>query len=107
MTERNTQRCSQPADQPDRLIEPHRISAAMTARSAQSSRGRRLAPQHGDLVSQHEQFRVFGRRRTTEQNQPTAQLREDEIEQTEGHGRSSCATAWPFPSLQLTGQADF
>jgi hypothetical protein len=26
MTERNTQRCSQPADQPDRLIEPHRFT---------------------------------------------------------------------------------
>src|SRR5882672_12207373 len=26
MTERNTQRCSQPADEPDRLIEPHRGS---------------------------------------------------------------------------------
>jgi hypothetical protein len=27
MTERNTQRCSQPADQPDRLFEPHRLAA--------------------------------------------------------------------------------
>ncbi|MGP7998646.1 MAG: NmrA family NAD(P)-binding protein, partial [Streptosporangiaceae bacterium] len=58
-------------------------------------------------MPQHEQLRVLGRRRTTEQNQPAAQPREDEIEQTEGHGRLSCPTADPDPSLQLTGQADF
>ena len=38
MTERNTQRCSQPADQPDRLIEPHRGSL------------RRHALEHGEAI---------------------------------------------------------
>jgi hypothetical protein len=65
------------------------------------------AAQHGHLVPQHEQLRILGRRRTTKQDQPAAEADEDQIEQTDGHGRTSCPTADPGPSLQLTGQADF
>jgi hypothetical protein len=42
------------------------------------------AAQHGDLVSQDEQLGVLGGRRPAEQDQPAAELDEDEIEQTEG-----------------------
>ena len=41
------------------------------------------------------------------QDQPAAEPDEDQIEQTDGHGRTSCPTTDPGPSLQLTGQADF
>jgi hypothetical protein len=61
------------------------------------------AAQHGDLVPQHEQLRVLGRWRTAEQHNPAADPDEDQIEQTEGHGRSSCPAAAPGASLQLTG----
>jgi hypothetical protein len=44
------------------------------------------AAQHGDLVPQYQQFRVLGRRRATEQNQPAAELSEDQVEQAKGHG---------------------
>jgi hypothetical protein len=44
------------------------------------------APQHGDLVPQHQQLRVLGRRRAAEQHKPAADPDEDQIEQTEGHG---------------------
>jgi len=65
------------------------------------------AAQHGDLVPQHQQFRVIGRRRTTKQDQPAADPDEDQVEQAEGHGQPSSLTADPGASLQLTGQADF
>jgi hypothetical protein len=48
------------------------------------------AAQHGDLVSQHQQLGVLGGRRATEQDQPAAEPDEDQIEQAERHGRSSC-----------------
>jgi hypothetical protein len=63
--------------------------------------------QHGNLVPQHEQFRVLGGGRAAEQDQPAAEPDEDEVEQSGGHGRSSCPMAGPRPSLQFTGQADF
>ena len=63
--------------------------------------------QHGDLVPQHQQFRVPGRRRTTNQDQPAADPDEDQVEQTKGHGQPSWLTADLGTSLQLTGQADF
>jgi hypothetical protein len=44
------------------------------------------AAQHGDLVPQHQQLDVLGRRRTAEQHKPAAEPDEDQIEQTEGHG---------------------
>jgi hypothetical protein len=44
------------------------------------------AAQHGDLVPQHEQLRVRGRRRAAEQDQPAAEPDEDQVEQAEGHG---------------------
>ena len=44
------------------------------------------AAQHGDLMPQHEQFGVLGRRCPAEQNQPAAEPAEDEVEQAQGHG---------------------
>jgi hypothetical protein len=44
------------------------------------------AAQHSDLVPQHEQLGVLGRRRAAEQDQPAAEPDEDEVEQAEGHG---------------------
>ena len=84
------------------------ISAAMTARPAQPSRGRgRSAAQPGDLVPQHQQFRVLRRGRVAGQDQPAAELNEDQVEQAKGHRRSSCPTADLGASPQLTGPADF
>ena len=62
--------------------------------------------QHGDLVAQHEQFGVLGRCRTAEQSQPAAEPDEHQVEQAEGHGRSSCSAADPH-RCSSTGQADF
>ncbi len=39
------------------------------------------AAQHGDLVPQHEQFRVLGGRRPAEQDQPAAEPDEDKVKQ--------------------------
>ncbi len=44
------------------------------------------AAQHGDLVPQHQQFGVLGRRRAAEQDKPVAEPNEDQIEQEERHG---------------------
>ena len=65
------------------------------------------AAQHGDLVPEHQELGVLGGGWPAEQDQPAADLAEDEIEQTEGHGRSSWPTEDPAASLQLTGSADF
>jgi hypothetical protein len=44
--------------------------------------GPRMGPaQHGDLMPQHQELGVLGGRRPGEQDQPAAQLDEDEIEQ--------------------------
>jgi hypothetical protein len=43
------------------------------------------AVQHCDLVPQHEQLSVLGRRRPAEQDQPAAELDKDEVEQAQGH----------------------
>ncbi len=59
--------------------------------------------QYGDLVPQHQQFRVFRGGRAAEQDQPAAEPHEDQVEQSEGHGRPSCPTAGPEPSPQFTG----
>jgi hypothetical protein len=44
------------------------------------------AAQHGDLVPQHQQLRVLGRRRAAEQDKPATEPNEDQIEQAKGHG---------------------
>jgi len=44
------------------------------------------AAQHGDLVPQHQQLDVLGRRRAAEQDQPAAQPDEDQVEQANEHG---------------------
>src|SRR6266568_4540824 len=60
------------------------------------------AAQHRDLVPQHEQFRILERRRTTQQDKPASKPHKDQIEQTQRHGRSSCPTATPHLSRQVT-----
>src|ERR1039457_2801377 len=63
------------------------------------------AAQHGDLVPQHQQLGVLGSRAPAEQDQPAAQPDENEIEQAEGHGRSSCPTAaWPIAAAHMLGR---
>ena len=42
--------------------------------------------ERGDLMPQHQELGVLGGRRPGEQDQPAAQLDEDEIEQAERHG---------------------
>jgi hypothetical protein len=44
------------------------------------------AAQHGDLVPQHQQLDVLGRRGPAGQDQPAAEPDEDQVEQTERHG---------------------
>jgi hypothetical protein len=46
--------------------------------------------QYRDLVPQDEQFDVLGRCRAAEQNQPAADPGENQVKQTNGHGRPSC-----------------
>jgi hypothetical protein len=53
-------------------------------------------------VPQHEQFRILERRRTTQQDKPASKPHEDQIEQTQRHGRSLCPTATPHLSRQVT-----
>ena len=49
--------------------------------------GPRMGPaQHGDLMPQHQKLGVLGGRRPGEQDQPVAQLDEDEIVQAERRG---------------------
>jgi len=72
-------------------------------RGGPSPTGPRLgAAQHRDLVPQHEQFRILERRRTTQQDKPASKPHEDQIEQTQRHGRSSCPAATPHLSRQVT-----
>jgi hypothetical protein len=52
--------------------------------------------------AQHEQFRIFERRRTTQRDKPASKPHEDQIEQTQRHGRSLCPTATPHLSRQVT-----
>jgi hypothetical protein len=52
-----------------------------------------LRPQHLDLVAQHEQLRVLGRRAPRQQHQPSQQLAEDQIEQSKRHPPVICAGA--------------
>src|SRR3712207_4244446 len=67
-----------------------RTSAANTARSAQPRRGFWVgSAQYGDFVTQHEKLDVLGRRRAGEQQQQVHQLKEDQVEQTPGHGSRS------------------
>jgi hypothetical protein len=44
------------------------------------------AAQDGDFVPQHQQFDVFGRGGPAGQNQPVAELNEDQVQQAKGHG---------------------
>jgi len=48
------------------------------------------APQDGDLMPQHEQPGVPGRRGAAEQDQPAAGPGEHQVEQADRHGRPSC-----------------
>ena len=79
------------------------LSARPAPRGGPSPTGPRLgAAQHRDLVPQHEQFRIRERRRTTQQDKPASKPHEDQIEQTQRHGRSLCPTATPYLSRQVT-----
>jgi len=53
-------------------------------------------------VPQHEQFRILERRRTTQQDKPASKPHEDQVEQTQRHGRSLCPAATPHLSRQVT-----
>jgi hypothetical protein len=44
------------------------------------------AAQHGNLVPQHKELDVLGRRGSAQQDQPAAEPDEDQVEQTERHG---------------------
>jgi len=44
------------------------------------------AAQHGNLVPQHEQLDVLGRRRAAQQDQPAAEPDEDQVKQAKRHG---------------------
>jgi hypothetical protein len=44
------------------------------------------AARHGDLVPQHQQLGVLGRRRAAGQDKPPRKPNEDQIEQAKGHG---------------------
>jgi hypothetical protein len=46
--------------------------------------------QHGDFVTQHQELDVLRRRRAGEQHQQVHQLKEDQAEQTQGHGSQAC-----------------
>jgi hypothetical protein len=63
--------------------------------------------QHGDLVTQHQELDVFGRRRTTEQQQEVQYPEEDQVEQTQRHGTRSCPVARALQSHSSEAQADF
>jgi hypothetical protein len=65
------------------------------------------AAQHGDLVPQHQQFRVLDAEERPSRTKPAAEPDEDQVEQAKGHGRPSCPTADLGASPQLTGTADF
>jgi hypothetical protein len=46
-----------------------------------------LTPQHGQLMTQHQNLRVLGRLRTRKQRNPRDQPQEDQIHQTQRHGQ--------------------
>ena len=53
----------------------------------------------------HQQLGVLGSRAPAEQDQPAAEPDEDEVEQAQGHGRSSCPTAaWPIAAAHRLGR---
>jgi transposase InsO family protein len=58
-------------------------------------------------VPQHQQFDVFGCRRPDEQDQPAADLAQDQVKKANRHGPISSPTADHGASLQLKGQAYF
>jgi hypothetical protein len=57
------------------------------------SRSAHLAAQHGDLVTEHKNLRVFRLCAAGEQSEPSHDLPEDQIEQSYRHDRRSCPTA--------------
>jgi hypothetical protein len=78
----------------DEIFGTHRIKAARTARSAQSSRGRgQVRRSIAISCPQHQQLNVLGDWRAAKQDKPAAEPDQDEIEQTKGHNRSSSPTA--------------
>jgi hypothetical protein len=75
-----TQRLGQQADQRG----DHRSIRPIQARPRISS------AQHSDLATQDKQLDIPGRRRATEQHQPTEQPDKDQIEQAQRHDSRSC-----------------
>ena len=60
-------------------------TAMLVIAVTQSSHGPGLV-RRGDLLPQHQQFDVLGRRRAAAQNQPAAEPDEDQVEQAKRHG---------------------
>ena len=84
-----------------------RISAARTARSAQSSRALGVARRSTATSCRSTSSSTSLEAGAAEQDQPAAKPDEDQVEQAKGHGRSSCPTADRGASMQLTDQAHF
>jgi hypothetical protein len=63
--------------------------------------------QHGDFVTQHQEFDVLGLRRAAEQQQQVHKLEEDQVEQAQGHGSRSCPRGRAHRSHRSEVQADF
>jgi hypothetical protein len=61
-----------------------------------------LTAQHGDLVAQHEDFRVFRLCAAGQQPEPGQDLPEDQIQQSYRHDRRSCPTTTVPRYPQLT-----
>jgi hypothetical protein len=57
-----------------------------------------LAAQHRYLVAQHEDFRIFRFCAASQQSKPSQDLPEDQIQQSDRHGRRSCPTATVYGS---------
>ena len=90
-----TSRCAR--SRPGRSL----ITAASTARWAQSHRAPARCGAAPRPLPHHGQFRILQRRRTTQQDKPASKPHEDQIEQTQRHGRSLCPFT-PHLSRQVT-----
>ncbi len=85
-----------------------RISAASTARPAQSRRGLGLVRRSTATSCRSTSSSAFvDADERPGQDKPASKPDEDQIQQTKGHRRSSCPAAAPPASLQPTAQADF
>jgi hypothetical protein len=63
--------------------------------------------QHRHLMAQDHQFRILGGRRAGEQDQPTQQPNEDQIEQAKRHNSRSCRASERPESPPVRDTADF